>query len=434
MTATARGLLALALGLVAGAALAAWSPGAYEAVLPVARAIGRLWLDALRMAIMPLLFVLLVDGVGKGFGGERGPGRPPAAQVLIAGALLVLAAVLGAALTEAILRIWPAPARAGAAFARALQEAGQTPAPPTGTAWFEGLIPANPFRAAADGAVGPWIVFSLAFGLAAARLPADPRATLAAVIDATAQVLMTIVGWALWLAPLGVAVLGLILGGDLGAQALGPLAHYILVNGLLSLALIGVVYLAIVLTPGPGLATFARAAAPAQMVALSTQSSLVALPAMLEAGAALGVSARGRNLVLPLAVTLFRIGSSASIIAIALYIAHLAGVDPSLPAVAGAVLLSALISVGAVGLPSQVSYVATLSPVCLVLGAPLEALVLLMTVDVAADAVRTVANVTADIALASRLDRASLRGEQGDGFGAVDDGLALRASSEDVGQ
>lgn len=434
MTATTRGLFALALGLTAGAAMSTWSPGLYDSLLPFARAIGRLWLDALRMTIMPLLFVLLVAGVGKGFGFERGAGQPSPRHALVAGGLLVLAAFMGAALTVAMLRLWPAPAQAGMAFAQALQGVGSAPAPPAGAAWFEGLIPANPFRAAADGAVGPWIVFSLAFGLAAARLPEGPRATLAGVIDAAAQSLMTIVGWVLWLAPLGVAVLGLILGGALGAQALGPLAHYILVNGLLNLALLGVVYLAVMLTPGPGLAAFARAAAPAQMVALSTQSSLVALPAMLEAGVALGVSSRGRNLVLPLAVTLFRIGSAASIVAIALYIAHLAGLHPSPPAITGAILLSALISVGAVGLPSQVSYVATLSPVCLVLGAPLEALVLLMTVDVAADAVRTVANVTADIALASRLDRTRQAGEQGDRFDTIGDGLSLRASGEDVGQ
>jgi proton glutamate symport protein len=431
MTATTRGLLALALGLTAGAALAAWSPDLYSGLLPFARAVGRLWLDALRMAIMPLLFVLLVDGVGKGLGVEQ---RPPLRQALVAGGLLVLAALAGAALTVAMLRIWPAPARAGLAFAQALRGVGAPPAPPVGTAWFEGLIPANPFRAAADGAVGPWIVFSLAFGLAAARLPEGPRTTLATVADAAAQALMKIVGWVLWLAPLGVAMLGLILGGELGARALGPLAHYILTNGLLNLILIGLVYLAIVLTPGPGLATFIRAAAPAQMVALSTQSSLAALPAMLQAGVALDVSPRGRNLVLPLAVTLFRVGSAASIVAIALYIAHLAGVRPSPPAITGAILLSALISVGAIGLPSQVSYVATLSPVCLVVGAPLEALVLLMTVDVAADAVRTVANVTADIALASRLDGARQAGQQSDGFGAIGDGLALRASREDVGQ
>jgi Na+/H+-dicarboxylate symporter len=61
--------------------------------------------------------------------------------------------------------------------------------------------------------------------------------------------------------------------------------------------------------------------------------------------------------------------------------------------------LSAVVSVAAVGLPSQASFVTVMTPICLAVGAPLEALVLLMAVDSVPDAFRTVANVTGDIAV-----------------------------------
>jgi Na+/H+-dicarboxylate symporter len=72
-----------------------------------------------------------------------------------------------------------------------------------------------------------------------------------------------------------------------------------------------------------------------------------------------------------------------------------------------AAVLSALISVAAVGLPSQASFVTVMSPICLAVGAPLEALVLLMAVDSLPDAVRTVVNVTADIAVTAIGGRSS---------------------------
>ncbi|WP_312821482.1 cation:dicarboxylate symporter family transporter, partial [Brevundimonas sp.] len=60
---------------------------------------------------------------------------------------------------------------------------------------------------------------------------------------------------------------------------------------------------------------------------------------------------------------------------------------------------AALISVGTVGLPGQVSFFASIAPICIAMGVPLEMLPLLLAVEVIPDIFRTVGNVTADVAV-----------------------------------
>ena len=104
----------------------------------------------------------------------------------------------------------------------------------------------------------------------------------------------------------------------------GVLGHYI---ALVSLALIGLILLTYVVAVVFGrisLGRFARAAAPAQVVAFSTQSSLACLPVMVERAIDhLGVSQATAGLVLPLAVAVFRITSTVANLAVCIYVAHL---------------------------------------------------------------------------------------------------------------
>jgi Na+/H+-dicarboxylate symporter len=144
---------------------------------------------------------------------------------------------------------------------------------------------------------------------------------------------------------------------------------------------------------------FARAALPAQAVALSTQSSLASLPTMIEAADRLDTVKENAGIVLPLAVSVFRAASAAANVAVTIYLAHLHGIvlGPGL-LLLGAVV-AAVVSLAAVGLPAQVSFFASIGPVCLAIGVPIEMLPLLLAVETIPDIFRTFGNVTADLAV-----------------------------------
>lgn len=146
-------------------------------------------------------------------------------------------------------------------------------------------------------------------------------------------------------------------------------------------------------------ARFVRAVLPSQLVALSTQSSLASLPAMVTAARRLDVDRIAAGVVLPLAVSLFRLTSAAANVAVAMYLAQVHGVTPELPALLAGALVAAAVSVAAVGLPAQVSFFAIVAPVCLAMGVPVGLLPLLLAIETIPDLFRTLGNVTADLAV-----------------------------------
>jgi Na+/H+-dicarboxylate symporter len=122
----------------------------------------------------------------------------------------------------------------------------------------------------------------------------------------------------------------------------------------------------------------------------------------------LGVPERIANLILPLAVAVFRVTSPVANLAVALFVAHLYGVHPGLPQIGGAILVAFAVSVGSVGLPGQVSFFASVAPICLALGAPIDLLPILLAVEVAPDIFRTLGNVTGDMGVTAVLARGEL--------------------------
>jgi proton glutamate symport protein len=152
-------------------------------------------------------------------------------------------------------------------------------------------------------------------------------------------------------------------------------------------------------------ARFAAAVLPAQAVALSTQSSLASLPAMLDSANRLNLRPATAEFVLPLAVAIFRATSPAMNMAVALYVAALAGVEIS-PAVAViGILVALIISVGSVSLPGSISFVVSIGPIALAMGIPIEPLALLVAVEMVPDIMRTLSNVTMNVAVTSAVDR-----------------------------
>jgi Na+/H+-dicarboxylate symporter len=146
-------------------------------------------------------------------------------------------------------------------------------------------------------------------------------------------------------------------------------------------------------------AAFARAVAPAQAVAISTQSSLASLPAMLKGSVELGASPATAGIVLPLAVAVFRATSPAMNLAVALYVAHLVGVPIGPGQLAAGIATAAITTMGSVSLPGTVSFIASVAPVAIAMGVPIEALGLFIAVETVPDLFRTVGNVTMDTAV-----------------------------------
>jgi Na+/H+-dicarboxylate symporter len=396
-------LIALVVGLVAGAAAQAYGIPGGTGTIAFVDALGQLWLNALRMTIIPLVFSLLVTGIAS-IADAASTGRLALKAVGVFAVLLVGATVYGIAASQGLHALWPIdPQGARLLLAGASGDAAVRENLGGGglVAFLTNLAPANPIRAAADNAILGVVVFAIVFGLATTRLPARLRQPLAVFFEAVAETMIVIVHWVLRAAPVGVFALSLGVGLRAGLGAAGVLGHYI---ALVVLALIGLIlltYLVAIVFGRISLGRFARAAAPVQVVAFSTQSSLACLPVMVERAIDhLGVSQATAGLVLPLAVAVFRITSTVANLAVCIYVAHLYGI-PLTPGVLFAGAVTALaISVGTVGLPGQVSFFASIAPIALAMGLPLEVLPLLLAVEVVPDIFRTIGNVTADLTVA----------------------------------
>jgi Na+/H+-dicarboxylate symporter len=215
-----------------------------------------------------------------------------------------------------------------------------------------------------------------------------------------------IVRWVLLAGPVGVFALALGVGLRAGFGAAGTLAQYVLVVSAVTLASTVLAWLIAVTWGRQPVGRFTAAAAPVWAIAASTQSSLASLPAMLEAALkGLKLPAHVADVVLPLAVAVFRFTSPVANLAVCFFIAHLYGVEPSLLQIGGAVLVAYAVSIASVGLPGQISFIASIAPICLALGVPTEVLGILIAVEVIPDIFRTLGNVTADVAATAVLAR-----------------------------
>ena len=392
-------LLGLCLGAVAArlhAPLAAQSMG-------VAQTLGGLWLDALRMTIIPLVFSLLFVAVGQTAQTAQGGGLAVRALAIF-GALLVIAAAISAVLAAMFLQAFPPPGAAALALRGAAPSSAARGAAVPIADLVRSFVPINPIKAAADGAMASLVVFALAFSLAATRQSPARQGALMGFFDAVQASMLTIVQWVLLIAPLGVFFLAFVLGARAGAGLAGLFASYLALVCLVCVpgAVIG---LGMGIAAGARPLALLRALIPVEVIAVSTQSSVAALPAMLAAARAVGAPERAVNLVLPMAVSLFRISNPAANVAIASYIAHLYGapLDPARLAIG--VVVAAAVSVAGAGVSSSVTFFSTLVPVCLALNLPIVALPLLLPLEPLADFARTAANTMADVGVAVWLGR-----------------------------
>jgi Na+/H+-dicarboxylate symporter len=402
-------LIALVAGLVAGALVRGYAPqltGAAEVI----EAFGGLWLNTLRMTVVPLVVSLLITGIGSVADAAKTGGLVGRA-VLLFTALLVFAAVYGIAATQGLLALWPVERSAAEAFVGGVGAgAVEIVEPPTFVAWLQGLAPANPVAAAANDNILQLVVFAVFFGFAATQLPPHLRGQIVGVFRAVSEAMVVIVRWVLLAGPIGVFGLSLGVGLRAGFGAAGTLAQYVAIVTAVTAGATLIAWLLAIVWGRQPLGRFTATAAPVWAIAASTQSSLASLPAMLQA--ALGgmrIPAHIADVALPLAVAVFRFTSPVANLAVCFVIAHLYGLSPTLLQIVGAVVVAYAVSIAAVGLPGQVSFIASIAPICLALGVPTELLGILIAVEVIPDIFRTLGNTTADMAATSILARGAPR-------------------------
>ncbi len=391
-------LAGLAAGLAAGAILA--GSAIAGPVSAVTDPLGTLWLRGLQMTILPLVSGLLVMGIGAAVDAARAGAL--ARRTLGLFALMLTAGALFAAVAmPLLLDLWPPPSAAAAAL-----RSGALAAPvPSAAAFLEGIVPANVVAAAASDAVLSVVVFAALLGLAITRLPAAPRAQLSGLFAALAGAMMVVIGWVLALAPLGVFCLAFGVAAHSGTAVIGTLAHYIALVAAIGATVLVTAYPLAMLGGRLGLGEFARAMLPAQAVALSTQSSLASLPAMLGSCRRLGLAPATPEFVLPLAVALFRATGPAMNLAVCIYVARLTGVALTWQVLAAGVGMTLVTTLGTVSLPGSISFVSAIGPIALAMGVPLGPLMVLVAVEVLPDIVRTIGNVTMDVAVTATVER-----------------------------
>ncbi len=390
----------LVTGLIAGIALSGTT--ALPDILAVAEPIGAMWLRALQMTIIPLVASLLVLGITQMMAAAR---AGPVAVRMLATMFVVLAggAVATALLMPVVLSAFPVPE--GAAALLLVDTGGAAQDVPGVGDFLTSLVAPNLVAAAAETAMLPLTIFFALFAVATAGLPMDQRQVLVGFFHAVANVMLTIIGWVLWLAPVGVFALALGVSASSGADAFGALAHYITVVSAMGLVVLVAAYLLGTLALRGKGGGFAGAMLPAQAVAVSTQSSLASLPAMLDSARRLKLREATADFVLPLAVAIFRSTSPAMNLAVAIYVAYLAGVELTPATLAAGIGVALIISVGSVSLPGSISFVISIAPIALAMGVPIEPLAILVAVEMLPDIMRTLANVTMNVAVTASVDR-----------------------------
>jgi Na+/H+-dicarboxylate symporter len=209
----------------------------------------------------------------------------------------------------------------------------------------------------------------------------------------------------LWLAPFGVFGLAFAVGAGAGGAAFGAVLHYVVLASAMGLFVMLAGYGIALFGARWSLGQFARAMIPPQTVAISTQSSLASLPAMLTAAEELGVPEAVRDVSLPLAVALFRASGPAVNIAVAIYVAYWLQIDLTWWNIAAGIAVASVASYWAVSLPGALSFVTSIAPIALVMGLPIEPLALLIAVEVIPDIFRTLSNVTMDVAVTGAVAR-----------------------------
>jgi Na+/H+-dicarboxylate symporter len=392
--------------LVLGLAVGFWTHRAGAMVPPdgVLGTIGTLWINALRMTIVPLVAAQLV-ATFAGAGSAGRVARLSGLSAIVFAALLVLGGLVTVLTTPLILSSVEFSAASLEAF-RAVPAAAPAPVDAgSSAAWLTGLIPSNVFQAAAQEHLLGVMIFAVAFGIAIGRLTPDRRQPVVDLARTIADAMLTIIGWLLWVMPIAVFALAVSSASRAGFGAAEVVVTFVVLVCAILIGWTLLLYAVAVAGGGVPLRRLASALLPAQLVALSTRSSLAALPALLHgAQHRLGLRPEVTTLVMPLAASTFKVNRPVTASFQFLFLAHVYGVSLSVPQILAFVAAAILLSVTTLGIPSGGSRMRS-APLYIAAGIPIEGYLFVEAVEVIPDLFKTLLNVTGNMTAATLVNR-----------------------------
>ncbi len=393
-------LIALLLAGLAGS----WTqPGATVAsveIVSIYRFVGTLFLNGLRMVIVPLIVASIISGVA-GVGGDGGLGRLGAKTIFYYMTTSLAAILVGLVLVNAIhpgiVDGAPAGLRLGLAedTGALLERMEGTSAGDLANVFLR-MVPVNIVFAAADGQMLGLIFFSLLFGYFMTRIDQELTGTLIRMWQAIFDTMMQITLWVMKFAPIGIFGLVAATVASTGFEAFVPLLAFC-ITVLLGLAIHCFITLPLLLRMIGRVSPWAhfQAFSPALLTAFSTASSSATLPITLEcAQKNARVSNRTSSFVLPLGATINMDGTALYECVAAMFIAQAYGMELSFATQFTIVLLALLTSIGVAGIPAA-SLVAVIV-ILTAIGLPIEGVGLILAVDRILDMSRTAVNVFSD--------------------------------------
>ncbi len=369
--------------------------------MSVIEPIGILWVNAIRMTVVPLVVSLLITGIAA-TANSSVIGKLGVRSFITFLGLIAIAAVFAVLVGPTLFRWLPVSAEGAASLRTAVSaSAGQTAkdlqSMPGFAQWLTSLIPANPVRAAADGAMLPLVIFTLAFALATSRLDSVRRASVVGFFGGVSDAMLVLVRWLILIAPIGVFALIIVPAARLGVMVAGAIGYYIVASSLALFLFTLVLYPVVMVAARISVARFARAVWAAQAVAFSSSSSLASLPALVEgAERELGVAPAMSGFVLPLAVSIFKVATPITWTAGALFLARLYVIELHFTQLITLAAAALALSFSIPGVPNAAFLIVV--PLFVNIGLPPEGVGLLIAADAIPDLFGTLTNVTGDMA------------------------------------
>ena len=412
-------LIAILVGIAAG-----WLSGEEGRLLGVTLYsvydfVGTLFINALRMLIVPLIVSSIIVGVaGIGSGGNLG--RLGGKTLLFYGVTTLLAILVGLLLVNLVQPgiVNGEPARDLLALEASTRSVAESVGAAAGAGgggqlvqMFLSMVPPNIIQAAADGQMLGLIFFSIVFGYFMTRVGHEHGDAMYRFWDALFAVMMKITSWVMAFAPIGVFGLVARTVARTGFDAAQPLIVFSLtvLAALAVHAIVTIPLLVKVVARASPVALY-RAAAPALLTAFSTASSSATLPITMDSmERRAGVSNRTSSFVLPLGATVNMNGTALYECVAAMFIAQAYGLELTFGVQFIIVVTALVTSVGVAGIPS-----ASLVAIAIILaavGLPVEAIGVLFVFDRILDMARTAINILGDCACAVII--ATLEGEEG---------------------
>ena len=382
------------LGLAGGSWLAAEGATPLAGhVLYGARLAGNLFLDLLRMLLVPLVFASIVTGVAN-LRAHHQMHRVWTTTLAFFVLTMAIAIIIGFGAAH-LFR--PGEGLHLAMFAEATRDyqTRQMPLPDYIAQFLRGLFQ-NPFKALANGEILAVVMIALFLGIALV-VGGERYRNIRNLMTELQELCLMVVGWIMHLAPLGLAALLLQLVATQDGALLGSLGHFIAVvigstlfHG--AIVLPGILWLVTGVSP----LHFFKGAREALLTAFVTSSSAATLPVTLRCTEQhLHVKKDIASFVVPLGATMNMDGTALYEAAAALFVARLAGIELDLASQMVVFFVAMLGAVGAPGIPSvgMLSMVLVLESV----GLPTEAIAILLPIDRLLDTVRTAVNVEGDM-------------------------------------